>query len=157
MAALDEGVIAKQLDAPYVPGKRQGHGEGQARADDRLRRHGLAAGQGGGNGRLADPRPLRRRASCAPSATSPASPRRPSAACATCSRRWRPASEGSGEPSRWTGGRDLEWVELRPELVIEVGYDHASAGRIRHGTRFLRFRDDKAPRECRFEDLDEGV
>ena len=64
---------------------------------------------------------------------------------------------GSGDPSRWTGGRDLEWVELRPELVIEVGYDHASAGRIRHGTRFLRFRDDKEPRECRFEDLDEGV
>ena len=64
---------------------------------------------------------------------------------------------GSGDPSRWTGGRDLEWVELRPELVIEVGYDHASAGRIRHGTRFLRFRDDKEPRECRFEDLDEGL
>ena len=63
---------------------------------------------------------------------------------------------GSGDPSRWTGGRDLEWVELRPELVIEVGYDHAAAGRIRHGTRFLRFRDDKEPSECRFEDLDEG-
>ena len=63
---------------------------------------------------------------------------------------------GSGEPSRWASARDLEWVELRPELVIEVGYDHASAGRIRHGTRFLRFRDDKDPRECRFEDLDEG-
>ncbi|MGH2981748.1 MAG: ATP-dependent DNA ligase [Solirubrobacterales bacterium] len=63
---------------------------------------------------------------------------------------------GSAEPSRWTGERDLEWVALRPELVIEVGYDHAAAGRIRHGTRFLRFRDDKDPRECRFEDLDEG-
>ena len=64
---------------------------------------------------------------------------------------------GSGDPSRWTGGRDLEWVELRPELVIEVGYDHAASGRIRHGTRFLRFRDDKSPQECRFEDLDEGA
>ena len=63
---------------------------------------------------------------------------------------------GSAEPSRWTGGRDLEWVALRPELVIEVGYDHASGGRIRHGARFRRFRDDKDPRECRFEDLDEG-
>jgi ATP-dependent DNA ligase len=62
---------------------------------------------------------------------------------------------GAAEPSRWTGGRDLEWVALRPELVIEVGYDHASAGRIRHGARFHRFRDDKAPSECRFEDLDE--
>ena len=63
---------------------------------------------------------------------------------------------GSAEPSRWTGGRDLEWVELRPELVIEVGYDHAAGGRIRHGARFHRFRDDKAPKECVFEQLDEG-
>lgn len=63
---------------------------------------------------------------------------------------------GSAEPSRWTGGRELEWVALRPELVIEVGYDHASAGRIRHGARFRRFRDDKDPRECTFELLDEG-
>lgn len=63
---------------------------------------------------------------------------------------------GTAEPSRWTGGRDLEWVELRPELVIEVGYDHAASGRIRHGARFHRFRDDKEPSECRFEQLDEG-
>jgi ATP-dependent DNA ligase len=64
---------------------------------------------------------------------------------------------GTAEPSRWAGGRDLEWVALRPELVIEVGYDHAAAGRIRHGARFHRFRDDKAPEECRFEQLDEGA
>lgn len=63
---------------------------------------------------------------------------------------------GTAEPSRWTGGRDLEWVELRPELVIEVGYDHAASGRIRHGARFHSFRDDKEPSECRFEQLDEG-
>ena len=63
---------------------------------------------------------------------------------------------GSAEPSRWTGGRDLEWVGLRPELVIEVGYDHAAGGRIRHGARFHRFRDDKAARDCKFEQLDEG-
>jgi ATP-dependent DNA ligase len=63
---------------------------------------------------------------------------------------------GTAEPSRWTGGRDLEWVALRPELVIEVGYDHAAAGRIRHGARFRRFRDDKDPKECTFDLLDEG-
>jgi ATP-dependent DNA ligase len=63
---------------------------------------------------------------------------------------------GTAEPSRWTGGRELEWVELRPELVIEVGYDHAASGRIRHGARFHRFRDDKVPSECRFDQLDEG-
>ena len=63
---------------------------------------------------------------------------------------------GTAEPSRWTGGRDLEWVELRPELVIEVGYDHAAGGRIRHGARFHQFRDDKAPKDCKFDQLDEG-
>ncbi len=63
---------------------------------------------------------------------------------------------GTAEPSRWTGGRDLEWVALRPELVIEVGYDHAATGRIRHGARFRCFRDDKDPRECTFDLLDEG-
>jgi ATP-dependent DNA ligase len=63
---------------------------------------------------------------------------------------------GTAEPSRWTGGRDLEWVALRPELVIEVGYDHAASGRIRHGARFRRFRDDKDPKECTFDLLDQG-
>lgn len=62
---------------------------------------------------------------------------------------------GSGEASRWTSGRELEWVELRPELVVELGYDHASADRIRHGGRFLRFRDDKAPEECLLSDLEQ--
>ena len=60
---------------------------------------------------------------------------------------------GSGEPSRWTVGRDLEWVLLRPELVVEVSFDHTSAGRIRHGTKLLRWREDKAPRECTFDQL----
>ncbi len=55
---------------------------------------------------------------------------------------------GSGEPSRWTHGRDLEWVALRPELVVEITFDHVSDGRIRHGTKVLRWRDDKDPREC---------
>jgi ATP-dependent DNA ligase len=55
---------------------------------------------------------------------------------------------GSADPSRWSGGRELEWVGLRPELVVEVSADHASSGRIRHGARLLRFRDDKAPADC---------
>jgi ATP-dependent DNA ligase len=62
---------------------------------------------------------------------------------------------GSGEPSRWTHGRDLEWVALRPELVVEVSYDHVSDGRIRHGTKIVRWRDDKPPRECRLEQLEQ--
>jgi ATP-dependent DNA ligase len=60
---------------------------------------------------------------------------------------------GSGDPSRWTGGRDLEWVSLRPELVVEITFDHVSADRIRHGAKLVRWRDDKDPRECTFEQL----
>ncbi len=62
---------------------------------------------------------------------------------------------GSGEPSRWTHGRDLEWVGLRPELVVEVSYDHVSDGRIRHGTKVVRWRDDKPPADCRLDQLDQ--
>jgi len=62
---------------------------------------------------------------------------------------------GSGEPSRWSAGRDLEWIELRPELVAEVSFDHVSAGRIRHGAKFKSWRDDKPPQECTIEQLSE--
>jgi len=62
---------------------------------------------------------------------------------------------GSADPSRWTAGRDLEWVSLRPELVIEVSFDHVSAGRIRHGAKILRWREDKAPRDCTIDQLDQ--
>jgi len=60
---------------------------------------------------------------------------------------------GSGDPSRWTHGRELEWVALRPELVVEVTFDHVSDGRIRHGTKVVRWRDDKTPAECTIEQL----
>lgn len=60
---------------------------------------------------------------------------------------------GSGEPSRWSAGRDLEWVQLRPELVVEVSFDHVSAGRIRHGARLLRWREDRDPASCGIEQL----
>jgi ATP-dependent DNA ligase len=62
---------------------------------------------------------------------------------------------GSGDPSRWTQGRDLEWVALRPELVVEVTFDHVSDGRIRHGTKVQRWRDDKAPEACTVDQLDQ--
>jgi ATP-dependent DNA ligase len=61
---------------------------------------------------------------------------------------------GSGDPSRWAAGRDLEWIELRPELVVEVTFDHVSDGRIRHGTKVLRWREDKKPTDCGFDQLD---
>jgi ATP-dependent DNA ligase len=61
---------------------------------------------------------------------------------------------GSGEPSRWSAGRDLEWVALRPELVVEVSFDHVSDGRIRHGAKVQRWRDDKPPADCTVDQLD---
>jgi ATP-dependent DNA ligase len=61
---------------------------------------------------------------------------------------------GTGEPSRWTQGRDLEWVALRPELVVEITFDHTSDGRIRHGAKVQRWRDDKPPEACTVDQLD---
>jgi len=60
---------------------------------------------------------------------------------------------GSADPSRWSSGKDLEWVGLRPELVVEIDFDHVSAGRIRHGAKLRRWREDKPPAECTYEQL----
>ena len=60
---------------------------------------------------------------------------------------------GTGEPSRWNSARDLEWIALRPELVVEVTFDHVSDGRIRHGAKVQRWREDKEPRECTLDQL----
>jgi ATP-dependent DNA ligase len=148
-----EGVVAKRLDAPYAPGKRTGmvkvkrqrtidcvivgYRPGKAaqsvgslilglyEPDGNLRVVGHSSGFN-----AAEKRGLVAR--LAPYET---------------------GSRGSGDPSRWSADRDLEWVELRPELVVEVSYDHVSDGRIRHGTKVLRWRDDKPPRECLFEQL----
>jgi ATP-dependent DNA ligase len=60
---------------------------------------------------------------------------------------------GSADPSRWSAGKDLEWVALRPELVVEIDFDHVAAGRIRHGSKLRRWRDDKPPSQCTFDQL----
>ncbi len=58
-----------------------------------------------------------------------------------------------GGPSRWSQGRSTEWVALDPVLVCEVRYDHFSGGRFRHGTKFLRWRPDKKPAACTFDQV----
>lgn len=55
-----------------------------------------------------------------------------------------------GGLSRWSTRRSMQWQPLRPELVCEVRYDHFSGGRFRHGTKFLRWRPDKKPKDCTF-------
>jgi ATP-dependent DNA ligase len=62
-----------------------------------------------------------------------------------------------GGPSRWANERSAEWVALKPELVVEIQYDHFAGGRFRHGTRLMRWRPDKAPRECRMAQVDKSV
>jgi ATP-dependent DNA ligase len=59
-----------------------------------------------------------------------------------------------GGPSRWSTERSSDWHPLRPELVVEVRFDQVTAGRFRHGTGFLRWRPDKAPGQCRMEQLE---
>jgi ATP-dependent DNA ligase len=58
-----------------------------------------------------------------------------------------------GGPSRWSTDRSAQWCPLKPELVVEVAYDHFSGERFRHGTSILRWRPDKAPRQCTFDQL----
>jgi ATP-dependent DNA ligase len=63
--------------------------------------------------------------------------------------------DAPGGPSRWSTERSSEWQPLRPELVAEVRYDHVTGRRFRHGTGFLRWRPDKAPRQCTMAQLGE--
>jgi ATP-dependent DNA ligase len=69
--------------------------------------------------------------------------------------RGRPGFTGNapGGPSRWSTERSAAWEPLKPRLVAEVQYDHVSGGRFRHGTRFLRWRPEKAPNDCTFDQL----
>lgn len=58
-----------------------------------------------------------------------------------------------GGPSRWSTERSGEWEPLKPSLVVEAGFDHVTGGRFRHGTKLIRWRPDKAPRQCKMEQL----
>jgi ATP-dependent DNA ligase len=150
-----EGTMAKQLDAPYIPGKRKGMAKVKRERTIDCVVMGWRPGKEEGTvGSLIlglyDGGELRSVGHI--SGFSHETKR----SLRSLLEPLETGESGTAEPSRWTGGRDLEWVALRPELVIEIGYDHAAAGRIRHGGRFHRFRDDKPPEECLFSDLDEG-
>jgi ATP-dependent DNA ligase len=74
---------------------------------------------------------------------------------------WRDWAQASGEitrmpggQSRWSAGKDLSWEPLRIERVCEVKYDHLQGDRFRHAAIFLRWRPDKPPRECRYDQLE---
>ena len=63
----------------------------------------------------------------------------------------------SSETSRWNAGKDLSFVPLRPERVVEVRYDHMEGRRFRHTTQFARWRPDRDPRSCTYDQLEEPV
>jgi ATP-dependent DNA ligase len=74
-------------------------------------------------------------------------------------RHWAGATVGDaqrmpGAQSRWSGGKDLSWEPLRPERVCEVRYDHLQGDRFRHATIFVRWRPDKPPQACRYDQLE---
>jgi ATP-dependent DNA ligase len=61
--------------------------------------------------------------------------------------------KAAGGPSRWSTERSGQWEPVRPELVVEVRFDHVTGGRFRHGTKLLRWRPDKNPNQCTFEQI----
>jgi ATP-dependent DNA ligase len=68
---------------------------------------------------------------------------------------YRTGERGHGEPSRWKSEEELIWEGLRPELVVEVAFDHITGNRIRHGAKLLRWREDKDPEQCLISQLRE--
>jgi ATP-dependent DNA ligase len=150
-----EGVIAKELGAPYLPGKRAGMVKvKRLRTLDCVIMGWRPGKREGTVGSLIlglyDGGELRPVGHCAGFTGARKAGLRDELAP------FETGGRGSGEASRWDGDRDLEWIEMRPELVAEVSYDHASDGRIRHGARLLRWRDDRDPRSCTVDQLDAG-
>ncbi|HEX2087788.1 MAG TPA: ATP-dependent DNA ligase [Solirubrobacteraceae bacterium] len=148
-----EGVIAKEVDAPYRPGERTGMVKvKRVRTIDAVV-HGWRPGKEEGTvGSLIlalydDADALR-----VVGHTSGFTARQKRELVETL-RPYETGNTGMGDPSRWANDRELEWRELRPELVVEVTFDHVSDGRIRHGAKIQRWREDKDPRECRVDQL----
>ena len=147
-------MIAKQLDAPYSPGERKGMVKIKHVRTIDVVIVGWRPGKEKGTVGSLILGPLRREGAAEPDrphlgAEGEGEARAGEDAEALRDRR----DGGSGDPSRWDTDRELEWRELRPELVVEITYDHTSGGRIRHGSKIVRWRDDKKPRECTLDQL----
>jgi ATP-dependent DNA ligase len=147
-----EGAIAKQRSAPYLPGERKGMAKvKRVRTTDAVVVGWRPGKEEGTVGALIlglyDGPELRVVGHC--SGLSVAEKKRLVGFFAP----FETGERGSADPSRWSAGKDLEWVALRPELVVEIDFDHVSAGRIRHGAKLRRWREDKDPRACTFDQL----
>src|SRR3954449_13474009 len=148
-----EGVIAKQLDAPYRPGERVGMLKiKRVRTIDAVVMGWRPGKEEGTVGSfilgLYDPSGVLRPVGHT-SGFSAKEKRELPARLAP----YETGKRGMGDPSRWASDRELEWIELRPELVVEVTFDHTSNDRIRQGAKIARWRDDKAPADCGMDQL----
>jgi ATP-dependent DNA ligase len=147
-----DGVIAKQLDLPYLTGTRDGMQKMKSMRTAECVVGGFRyASKGGVVGSLLlglyDDGGLLHHVgftSNIPNPDKPAITRR----LEKLKRAPGFTGQAPGGPSRWSTARSSEWEPLAPELVVEVQYDHFSGGRFRHGTSFLRWRPDKPPRRC---------
>ena len=173
-AGLD-GVIAKQAAQPYLPGKREMVKVKHARTADcvvagfRWHKNGpgtmvgsLLLGLWDGSGHLqhvgvaSSFSEARRRELVGELA--PLRDRALDGHPWQAWKEWEEAAAGRrlpGATSRWNRGKDLSWEALRPERVCEVAYDHLQGDRFRHATTFLRWRPDRSPADCRYDQLEE--
>jgi ATP-dependent DNA ligase len=147
-----EGAIAKEADAPYRPGERKGMVKiKRVRTIDAVVVGWRPGKEEGTVGALIlglhDGDDLRVVGHC--SGLSASEKKRLVGFLAA----YESGDRGSADPSRWSSGKELEWIGLRPELVVEIDFDHVSAGRIRHGAKLRRWREDKPAAECSYEQL----
>jgi ATP-dependent DNA ligase len=148
-----EGVVAKQLDAPYCPGERKGMLKiKRVRTIDAVVQGWRPGKEEGTVGSLIlglydESGELR-----TVGHTSGFSAKEKRELPAKL-KPYETGERGMGDPSRWASDRELEWIALRPELVVEITFDHTSNDRIRHGAKIARWREDKPPAECRTEQL----
>jgi ATP-dependent DNA ligase len=152
-----DGVVAKRLDLPYRSGERDGMLKvKRARTADCVVGGFRYASKGGGIGSLLlglyDGDGLLHHVGFCSSFTAKER--------ATLGAKLEPlrkppgfTGRAPGGPSRWSTERSAQWEPVAPKLVVEVGYDHVTGGRFRHGTKFLRWRPDKAPRQCTMEQI----
>ncbi len=147
-----EGAIAKELSAPYLPGERKGQFKvKRVRTIDAVVVGWRPGKKEGTVGALIlglyDGAELRVVGHCSGlTATDKSS-------LVGFLAEYESGERGSADPSRWSAGKNLEWVGLRPELVVEIDFDHVSAGRIRHGAKLRRWREDKNPLQCTYDQL----
>jgi ATP-dependent DNA ligase len=174
-AGLD-GVVAKRLDAPYQPGVRAMVKVKHARTADcavgGFRWHKNGPGTRVGSlllGLHDETGTLHHVGICSGFSTArqrelaqELAPLRQDAMAGHPWRDWAERAGAEGEPdrrlpgasSRWNRGKDLSWEPVRVERVCEVAYDHLQGDRFRHATRFVRWRPDRSPRDCRYDQLE---